>query len=87
MEADYLSLTAATDEERLMVADNSNDRTQFHLLDGEMAELSLLVPTWQAEALEQAAQAEGITVAQYLRRILNKNLAQLSLSQPGYYYG
>jgi hypothetical protein len=55
--------------------------------DGEVAELSLLLPAWQISALEQAAQADGITVAQLLRRLVNRNLAQRSLHQPGYYYG
>lgn len=70
-----------------MLANNANEKTRMQLLDGEMAELSLLVPSWQAEALEQAAQAEGITVGQYLRRVLNKTLAQISANQPGYYLG
>jgi hypothetical protein len=56
-------------------------------LDAEVTELSLLLPVWQVSALEQAAEAEGITVAQLLRRIVNKSLVQLSLNQPGYYYG
>jgi hypothetical protein len=56
-------------------------------LDADVTELSLLLPAWQVSALEEAAQAEGITVAQLLRRVVNKTLVQLSLNQPGYYYG
>ena len=55
--------------------------------ESEVAELSLLVPAWQISALEQAAEAEGITVAQLLRRAVNRTLAQVTLHQPGYYYG
>ncbi len=55
--------------------------------EDEVAEVSLLVPAWQISALEQAAKAEGITVAQLLRRAVNRTLAQTSLHQAGYYYG
>ena len=55
--------------------------------ESDVAELSLLVPAWQIGALEQAAEAEGITVAQLLRRAVNRTLAQMTLHQPGYYYG
>ena len=55
--------------------------------DDEVAEVSLLVPAWQISALEQAAKAEGMTVAQLLRRAVNRTLAQTSLHQAGYYYG
>ena len=53
----------------------------------EVAELSLLVPAWQIAALEEAAESEGITVAQLLRRAVNRTLSQVTLHQPGYYYG
>ncbi|MFL5328809.1 MAG: hypothetical protein ACJ8C4_07820 [Gemmataceae bacterium] len=36
----------------------------------EMVELSLILPHWQVEALETAAHAKGLTVAQMLRRVL-----------------
>lgn len=70
-----------------MVASNTNERTRLEVLDSEMTELSLLLPAWQAEALEQAALADGVTIAQYLRRILHRNLAQINLPQQGYYLG
>jgi hypothetical protein len=71
-----------------MVAKNCPDETlRLHVLDSEVTELSLLLPTWQADALEQAARAEDISVAQLLRRLVNKSLAQMCLQQPGYYYG
>ena len=56
-------------------------------LDCEVAELSLLLPAWQVAALEQAAQAEGITVAQLLRRAVQRTLMQRGLHEAGYYYG
>jgi hypothetical protein len=75
-------------EDRAMVAKNCfDDASRLNGLDQEVAELSLLLPAWQIDALEQAAHAEGITVAQLLRRAVNKTLAQLTLHQPGYYYG
>ncbi len=71
-----------------MLAKNCPDETlRLEGLDGEVAELSLLLPAWQIDALEQAAQAEGITVAQLLRRLVNRTLAQRNLHQAGYYYG
>ncbi len=48
-------------------------------LDGEVAELSLLVPCWQAAALEKAAGTQGISAGQFLRRILQQ---AISTSQP-----
>jgi hypothetical protein len=40
----------------------------------EIEELSLLLPSWQMEALAEAAQAEHLTVGQYLRRLLTRVL-------------
>jgi hypothetical protein len=70
-----------------MVAPNVNELTRVERLDSEMAELSLLVPSWQAEALERLARAEGLTVGQYLRRVLNRTLAHYNINQAGYYLG
>jgi hypothetical protein len=38
--------------------------------DDDMAELSLLLPSWQMVALEEAAQAQGLTTAQLVRRLI-----------------
>lgn len=54
--------------------DNSID--SLRPLDDQMAELSLLVPGWQARALEQAAQSEGLSIGQYARRALQQALNQ-----------
>jgi hypothetical protein len=64
-----------------------DEMVPLETFDNEVAELPLLLPAWQIGALEQAAQAEGITVAQLLRRLVNETLAQYRLDQPGYYYG
>lgn len=71
-----------------MVANNDTETARpLYAPDHEVAELSLLLPSWQLGALEQVAQAEGITVAQLLRRAVNRTLTQLDRHQPGYYHG
>jgi hypothetical protein len=45
-------------------------------LDGEMAELPLLLPGRMAEALEAAASRRGLTVAQMVRRLIRAFLAE-----------
>jgi hypothetical protein len=39
-------------------------------LDGEMVELSLLLPSWQAAALEMAAEDQGLTAGQVVRQLI-----------------
>lgn len=38
--------------------------------DHEVVELQLLLPRWQAAALEAAARARGMTTGQILRRVI-----------------
>ena len=38
--------------------------------DHEVVELMLLLPRWQADALEAAARARGMTTGQILRRVI-----------------
>jgi hypothetical protein len=38
--------------------------------DHEVVELQLLLPRWQAAALEAAARARGMTTGQMLRRVI-----------------
>jgi hypothetical protein len=45
-------------------------------LDEEMAELSLLMPGWQAEELEQAAVSQGLTAGQLVRLLLKDAVAK-----------
>ena len=45
-------------------------------LDEDVDELSLLLPSRQIMALAEAAETEGMTVAQYMRRLISQALAQ-----------
>jgi len=47
-------------------------------LDLEMAEMSLLLPRAQALGLIEAAKQQGVTVAQFMRRLVNRALAELA---------
>jgi hypothetical protein len=46
-------------------------------IDDEVVELSLLLPRWQAEALEEAAYNRGITTGQMLRKLINTGLKSM----------
>jgi hypothetical protein len=48
----------------------SADGSEISRLDGEMVELALLLPSWQAAALEVAAQDQGLTAGQVLRHLV-----------------
>ncbi len=41
----------------------------------DVDELSLLLPSWQIMALAKAAEDQGVTVAQFMRRLVNQALA------------
>jgi hypothetical protein len=45
----------------------------------EIVEMSLLLPAWQAVALEAAARCRGLTTAQMLRRIISQMVDQDAL--------
>lgn len=60
----------------MMLNQEPKTRAEAQPLDAEMAELSVLVPRSQVQALERAAQSEGISMGQYMRRAL-----QLALNQ------
>ena len=47
-------------------------------LDQEMAEMSLLLPRAQAVGLIEAAKQQGITAAQFVRRLVSRALAELA---------
>jgi hypothetical protein len=47
-------------------------------LDLEMAEMSLLLPRAQALGLIEAAKQQGMTVAQFMRRLVSRALAELT---------
>lgn len=42
----------------------------------EVTELSLLLPSWQVQALEAEAQQRGLTTAQMMRRVLGDFLGR-----------
>ncbi len=48
-----------------------NDLVQ---LDENMSELALLLPGWQAQALQEAAQGQGLSAGQFLRRLIDQAL-------------
>ncbi|MBO0698639.1 MAG: hypothetical protein J2P46_09610 [Zavarzinella sp.] len=43
-------------------------------LDNEVVELNLLLPRWQAEALEEVAHGRGLTTGQMLRKLIGLTL-------------
>ena len=43
--------------------------------DAEMVELAMLLPRWQAVELELAAQENGLTPGQMVRRLIGQTLA------------
>ena len=45
-------------------------------LDDEVVEVSLLLPGWQASALESAAHDRGLTAAEMVRSLLRDFLAE-----------
>ncbi|MGL6073970.1 MAG: hypothetical protein ACRC8S_07400 [Fimbriiglobus sp.] len=47
-------------------------------MDQEVVELQLLLPRWQAAALEAAAQSRGMTTGQILRRVITDLFADQS---------
>lgn len=49
--------------------------------DHEVVELQLLLPRWQAAALEQAAQSRGMTTGQILRRVISDLFAERQAKQ------
>src|SRR5262249_54262921 len=45
-----------------------------HRLDGDMVELTLLLPGWQLSVLEAAAEWRGLTAGQLVRRVIGEFL-------------
>jgi hypothetical protein len=43
---------------------------EYRIPEPEVVELALLLPSWQAKALESAARCRGLTTAQMLRRLI-----------------
>jgi hypothetical protein len=53
-------------------SENGSARSEpnLTLLDGEIVEFSLLLPGWQAAALEKTASGQGLTAGQMVRRLI-----------------
>jgi hypothetical protein len=45
-------------------------------IDNDVVELALLLPRWQAEALEDAAFQRGLTTGQMLRKLIGASLRE-----------
>jgi hypothetical protein len=55
-----------------MIAQKTISGLDVPRLSGEVEEFSLLLPTWQIMALAEMAELEGLTVAQYMRHLVNQ---------------
>ena len=53
----------------------------------EIAEVSLLLPRWQMDALESAAETQGLTAGQLLRRVIAQFAAGVMPMGQGYFLG
>jgi hypothetical protein len=51
-------------------AGNGPSEPNLTLLDGEIVEFSVLLPGWQAVALEKTASGQGLTAGQMVRRLI-----------------
>lgn len=54
----------------IFVNDGNTLGPDISALDAEMTEMALLLPRWQALALQNAAKKRGMTTAQMLRRMI-----------------
>jgi hypothetical protein len=59
--------------DEVMMVDNSN-MPRIPQLTEEIEELSLLLPSWQVMALAERAESQGLTVAQFMRALVNQAL-------------
>ena len=54
---------------------NEGSESRFPRTDDGIMEISLMMSRSQFDALEQRARAEGVSVAQFLRRLVNESVA------------
>jgi hypothetical protein len=66
-----------------MVAKNGAEPMMANPYDDSIMELSLMLSRRQFDALEQRASAEGITVAQFLRRLVYESTTEEPLTWSG----
>jgi hypothetical protein len=66
-------------------SDHSRRPTQdrLHWLEADVAEVSLVLPGWQAAELEGLASSLGLTVGQLLRRLIQEYLTSLQAPRTG----
>jgi hypothetical protein len=50
--------------------DRESSEPNLSLLDGEIVEFSLLLPGWQAAALEATARSQGLTTGEMVRHLI-----------------
>jgi hypothetical protein len=56
--------------------------TNGNAADGDVVEISLLLPQWQVTALETAAHDSGLTAAEMVRLLLHAYIARLPAARP-----
>ncbi len=61
-----------------LIADSTNDTASVGTYSGpklpsdsDVVELPLLLPRWQVDALEEAANEQGMTTGQMIRRVIS----------------
>ena len=59
----------------------TSDRDKPFPIDQEMTEMVLLLPRAQALGLIEAAKQQGLSVAQLLRRLVSRALAELATTR------
>ena len=52
--------------------------TELTAIDAEVVELALLLPRWQALALENAAHQRGLSAGQMLRKLIGSSLNSMN---------
>jgi hypothetical protein len=62
-----------------MSPDAPTSQDGFVPLDESMAEVSLLVPGWQIEAVAEQAHSQGMTAGQFLRVLLQQALKRFAI--------
>jgi hypothetical protein len=65
-------------------AEHIPDRSEpnLTLLDGDIVEFSVLLPGWQAAALEATARGQGLTTAQMVRRVISDFFSKFAQPRP-----
>src|SRR5215831_17610305 len=73
-----ISVSLAEPTEMIMVAKKGSEAFS-PIADDSVLELSLMVSRQQFDLLEQRAHAEGMSVAQFLRRLVHESISQESV--------